>query len=86
MTDIAMQLRSWTIDWNGAPMVDGEPPRDGFHCDLLRSAADEIDRLRATQRSCPCPQNTTPTAGECFETGYCSCGIGAALEQAAGEK
>jgi hypothetical protein len=45
--DIAQQLRSWTVDWNGAPMVDGEPPREGYGCKLLRDAAAEIERLRA---------------------------------------
>lgn len=44
--DIALRLRSWTIDWNGQPMVRGEPPRDGLHCDDLIDAALEIENLR----------------------------------------
>lgn len=46
VTTVDQRLRSWTIDWNGAPMVDGEPPRDGLHCRDLRDGADEIVRLR----------------------------------------
>lgn len=42
---IAEKLRGWCTDWNGAPMVRGEPPRDGLHCGDLLDAASEIDRL-----------------------------------------
>ena len=45
--DIMERIRGWCIDWNGAPMMRGEPPRDGLHCDDLLDAADEIERLRA---------------------------------------
>lgn len=64
--DIAETLRSWTIDWNGAPMVDGEPPRDGLHCKILRDAADEIVRLRAEVellKRRPAASDIDPTAG-----------------------
>ena len=44
--DVVERLRSWCTDWNGARMADGEPPRDGLHCDELREAADEITALR----------------------------------------
>ena len=47
MTDIVKRLTAWTIDWDDSRMVDGEPPRDGIHCDVLREAAAEIERLRA---------------------------------------
>lgn len=40
-------LRGWTIDWDGSPMKDGEPPRDGLSCKDLRDACDEIDSLRS---------------------------------------
>ena len=46
MSDISEKLRALTVDWNGKPMADGEPPRDGLHCKDLRDAADEIERLR----------------------------------------
>ena len=45
--DITERLAGWTTDWDGSQMVDGEPPRDGLHCDVLREAAAEILRLRA---------------------------------------
>lgn len=47
MNDVLERLRGWCTDWNGAPMVRGEPPRDGLHCDVLFDAADEIERLLA---------------------------------------
>lgn len=50
MIDQAAKLRTWTVDWNGALMVDGEPPRDGLHCRDLRDAAAEIERLRELLR------------------------------------
>lgn len=45
-TDIVDRLIGWTTDWNGQQMVDGEPPRDGLHCDIIREAAAEITALR----------------------------------------
>jgi hypothetical protein len=45
MNAIVKQLRAWVTDWNGQPMVRGEPPRDGIHCDVLIDAAAEIERL-----------------------------------------
>jgi hypothetical protein len=46
VTDIKDRLLSWCIDWNGAPMVDGEQPRIIPRVRDLRDAADEIFRLR----------------------------------------
>lgn len=34
------------IDFDGQPMVDGEPPRDGLTCGTLRTLLAEIDRLQ----------------------------------------
>ena len=48
VTDIVKRLTAWTIDWDDSRMVDGEPPRDGIHCDVLREAAAEIECLRGT--------------------------------------
>lgn len=50
MTDIKERLLSWCIDWNGAPMVDGEQPRIIPRVRDLRDAADEIGRLRRVPR------------------------------------
>ena len=41
------RLRAWTTDWDGSQMVDGEPPRDGLHCDILREAADALESQAA---------------------------------------
>lgn len=45
--DLIERLRGWVTDWDGSPMVPGEPPRDGIHCDVLIEAIAEITRLRA---------------------------------------
>jgi hypothetical protein len=42
---IVERLSAWTTDWDGSRMVDGEPPRDGLHCDILREAAATITEL-----------------------------------------
>lgn len=39
--------RELVIDFNGQPMVDGEPPRDGLTCSHLRTLIAEVDRLTA---------------------------------------
>jgi hypothetical protein len=45
---VALALaRGLVIDFNGQPMVDGEPPRDGLTCADLRTLVAEIDRLAA---------------------------------------
>jgi len=49
--DIVERLRAWVTDWDGSQMVDGEPPRDGLHCNELREAAAEILRFRAALAS-----------------------------------
>lgn len=46
MIDIKERLLSWCIDWNGAPMVDGEQPRVIPRVRDLRDAAEEIAQLR----------------------------------------
>ena len=46
------RLRSFTIDWNGARMVDGEPPIDGLRCKDLREAADCGAALEQRDRTC----------------------------------
>jgi hypothetical protein len=33
-------------DFDGQPMVDGEPPRDGLTCGTLRTLLAEIERLQ----------------------------------------
>lgn len=45
--DIVVQLKSWTLDWDGTPMSRDESPRDSIHCDVLFDAITEIERLRA---------------------------------------
>jgi hypothetical protein len=44
--NIGEKLLGWCTDWNGAPMVRGEPPRDGLHCDDLYDAAAAIAQHR----------------------------------------
>lgn len=34
---------AWTIDWDGSQMQDGEPPRDGVTCNLLRRLAAALE-------------------------------------------
>lgn len=41
------RLRQWVTDWDGSQMQDGEPPRDGIHCDIIREAATALDALQA---------------------------------------
>jgi hypothetical protein len=36
-----------TVDLNGADMADGEPPRSGLTCAVLRTLVAEIERLQA---------------------------------------
>jgi len=44
---VAENLWGWTTDWDGSWMKDGEPPRDGLHCDALREAASIIGKLHS---------------------------------------
>lgn len=46
-THIAGVLRQFTIDFDHSDMLNGEPPRDGISCSILRMAANEIDLLRS---------------------------------------
>ena len=47
MSDLVERLIGWCTDWNGEPMVRGEPPRDGLHCDILLDAVARIRELEA---------------------------------------
>lgn len=44
--DIVEKLINLCTDYDGKPMVDGEPPLDGVRVGDLRKAAAEITRLR----------------------------------------
>lgn len=46
MTDtkaLIAEALAWTIDWDGSQMQDGEPPRDGVTCILLRRLAAALE-------------------------------------------
>lgn len=43
---LSERLRQWVTDWDGSQMQDGEPPRDGIHCDIIREAATALDALQ----------------------------------------